>query len=90
MEFKEIIASFSQRQFSGIPSPAEDACALRCSSGDVLINRICWSTLGIHHMERSGTDCEHTGSRAAQVLSVASSLAAFGNPIIPGVSHRIP
>ena len=28
MEFKETIASFSQRQFSGIPSPTENVCAL--------------------------------------------------------------
>lgn len=28
MGLKEIIASFSQRQFSGIPSAVEDVCAL--------------------------------------------------------------
>lgn len=27
MELKEMVANFSQRQFSRIPNPAEDACA---------------------------------------------------------------
>lgn len=64
MEFKETIASFTNSP--GVPSPAEDGYVLRAAVEMSWETQNLLSPLGTHHVERSGPNRAHPGSRVTQ------------------------